>query len=102
QIEVQKVILRYARGETISNADWRKFWKELDTDLNLDAVRLQSPVSDSEEQGKESDQGTAFCNNPRKRYRQDDRSNSGRNNQKFQTRYNNRDNFRSQGRGQRG
>jgi hypothetical protein len=40
QIEVQEVILRHARGETISIADWRKFWKELDTDLKLDTVRL--------------------------------------------------------------
>ncbi|KAA6376454.1 MAG: hypothetical protein EZS28_028018, partial [Streblomastix strix] len=71
QIEVQEVILRHARGETISIADWRKFWKELDTDLKLDTVRLQSPVSESEDQGREKDQSTAFRNNPRKRYRQD-------------------------------
>ncbi|KAA6361390.1 MAG: hypothetical protein EZS28_043083, partial [Streblomastix strix] len=63
QIEVQEVILRHARGETISITDWRKFWKELDTDLKLDTIRLQSPVSDSEEQGKEKDQSTAFWNN---------------------------------------
>ncbi|KAA6362344.1 MAG: hypothetical protein EZS28_042130 [Streblomastix strix] len=60
QIEVQEVILRQSRGEFISIADWRKFWKELDTDLKLDTVRLQSPVSDSEEQGKEKGQSTAF------------------------------------------
>ncbi|KAA6366027.1 MAG: hypothetical protein EZS28_038446, partial [Streblomastix strix] len=72
QIEVQEVILRHARGETISIADWRKFWKELDADLKLITVRLQSPVSDSEDQGREKDQSTAFWNNPRKRYRQDD------------------------------
>ncbi|KAA6340024.1 MAG: hypothetical protein EZS28_052565, partial [Streblomastix strix] len=103
QIEEQEAILRHARGETFLIADWRKFWKELDTDLKLDAVRLQSPVSDSEEQVKEKNQSTAFWNDPRKRrYRQDDGSNSGGNNQNFQTRYNNRDDFRSQGRGQRG
>ncbi|KAA6337904.1 MAG: hypothetical protein EZS28_052748, partial [Streblomastix strix] len=73
QIEVQEVLQRHARGETISIADWRKFWKELDTDLKLDTVRLQSSVSESEEK----DQSTSFWNNPRKRYRQDDRSNSG-------------------------
>ncbi|KAA6368203.1 MAG: hypothetical protein EZS28_036270, partial [Streblomastix strix] len=56
QIDEQEVILRRTGGETISIADWRKFWKELDTDLKLDAVRLQSPVSDLEEQGKEKDQ----------------------------------------------
>ncbi|KAA6387659.1 MAG: hypothetical protein EZS28_016812 [Streblomastix strix] len=39
--------------------------------------------------------------NPRKRYIQDGRSNSGGNNQNFQTRYNNRDDFKSQGQGQR-
>ncbi|KAA6373362.1 MAG: hypothetical protein EZS28_031110 [Streblomastix strix] len=68
QIDVQKVSLRHTRGETISIADWRKFQKELDTDLKLDAVRLQSPVSDSEVQGKVKDQRTAFWNNSRKRY----------------------------------
>ncbi|KAA6353882.1 MAG: hypothetical protein EZS28_050591, partial [Streblomastix strix] len=87
-----------ARGETISIGDWRKFWKELDTDLKLDTVRLQSPLSESEEK----DQSTGFWNNPRKRYRQDDRSNSGGNNQNSQPRYNTRDDFRSRGRGQRG
>ncbi|KAA6380143.1 MAG: hypothetical protein EZS28_024330 [Streblomastix strix] len=102
QIEVQKVILRHARGETITIADWRKFWKELDTDLKLDTVRLQSPVSDSEEQGKEKNQSTAFWNNSRKGYRHDDISNSGGNNQNFQSSYNNRDDFRSQVRGRRG
>ncbi|KAA6355393.1 MAG: hypothetical protein EZS28_049080, partial [Streblomastix strix] len=45
QIEVQEAILRHIRGETISIADQRKFWKELDADLKLDAIRLQSPVS---------------------------------------------------------
>ncbi|KAA6385852.1 MAG: hypothetical protein EZS28_018621, partial [Streblomastix strix] len=40
---------------------------------------------DSEEQSKEKDQSTAFWNNPRKRYRQEDRSNSKGNNQNFQT-----------------
>ncbi|KAA6387660.1 MAG: hypothetical protein EZS28_016813 [Streblomastix strix] len=44
----QKVILRHTRGKTISIVDWRKFWKELDTDLKLDAIRLLSHVSDSE------------------------------------------------------
>ncbi|KAA6366953.1 MAG: hypothetical protein EZS28_037520, partial [Streblomastix strix] len=102
QIEVQEVLQRHARGETISIADWRKFWKELDTDLKLDTVRVQSPVSESEEQGKEKEQSTDFLNNPRKRYRQDDRSNSGGNNQNSQPRYNTRDDFISQGRGQRG
>ncbi|KAA6393334.1 MAG: hypothetical protein EZS28_011138 [Streblomastix strix] len=97
-IEVQEVLQRHARGETISIADWRKFWKELDTDLKLDIVRLQSPLSESEEK----DQSTGFWNNPRKRYRQVDRSNSGGNNQNSQPRYNTRDDFRSQGRGQRG
>ncbi|KAA6344159.1 MAG: hypothetical protein EZS28_052261, partial [Streblomastix strix] len=81
---------------------WRKFWKELDTDLKLDTIRLQSPVSDSEEQGKEKDQSTAFWNNSRKRYRQDDSSNSGGNTQNYQTRSNTRNDFKSQGRGQRG
>ncbi|KAA6399043.1 MAG: hypothetical protein EZS28_005424 [Streblomastix strix] len=76
--------------------------EELDTDLKLDTVGLQSPISDSEEQGKEKDQSIAFWNNPRKSYRQDDRSNSRGNNQNFQLRYNTRDDFRSQGRGQRG
>ncbi|KAA6363803.1 MAG: hypothetical protein EZS28_040670, partial [Streblomastix strix] len=102
QIEVQEVLQRHARGETIQIADWRKFWKELDTDLKLDTVSLQSPVSESEEQSKEKDQSTGFQNNPRKRHRQDDRSNSGRNNQNSQPRYNTRDDFRSHGRGQRG
>ncbi|KAA6357310.1 MAG: hypothetical protein EZS28_047163 [Streblomastix strix] len=102
QIEVQQVLQRHARGETISIADWRKFQKELDTDLKLDTVRLQSPVSESEEQSKEKDQSIGFWNNPRKRYRQDDRSNSGGNNQNSYPRYNTRDDFRSQGRGQRG
>ncbi|KAA6386411.1 MAG: hypothetical protein EZS28_018058, partial [Streblomastix strix] len=102
QIEIQEVILRHARGETISNADWRKFLKELDIDLKLDAVRLQSPVSDSDEYGKKMDQSTAFWINSIMRYRQDDRSNSGGNNQNFQPRQNNRDNFRLQGRVQRG
>ncbi|KAA6360834.1 MAG: hypothetical protein EZS28_043639, partial [Streblomastix strix] len=97
-IEVQEVLQRHARGETISIADWRKFWKELDTDLKLDTVRLQSPLSESEEK----DQSTGFWNNPRKRYRQDDRSNSRWNNQNSQPRYNTRDDFRSQRRGQRG
>ncbi|KAA6371061.1 MAG: hypothetical protein EZS28_033413, partial [Streblomastix strix] len=77
-------------------------WKELDTDLTLDAVKLQSSVSDSEEQSLEKDQSTAFWNNPRKRFRQDDRSSLGGNNQNFQPRYNNGDDFRSQGRGQSG
>ncbi|KAA6388261.1 MAG: hypothetical protein EZS28_016213 [Streblomastix strix] len=71
QIEVQEVILRQARGDTISIVDWRKFWKELDTDLKLDAIRLQSPVSDSEEQDEQKDQSSAFWNNPRERYRQE-------------------------------
>ncbi|KAA6396716.1 MAG: hypothetical protein EZS28_007753 [Streblomastix strix] len=102
QMEVQEVLQRHTRGETISIADWRKFWKELNTDLKLDTVRLQSPVSESEEQSKEKYQSTGFWNNPRKRYRQDDRSNSGGNNQNSQLRYNTRDDFRSQGRGQRG
>ncbi|KAA6393089.1 MAG: hypothetical protein EZS28_011385 [Streblomastix strix] len=66
------------RGETISIADWRKFWKEQDADLKLDTVRLQSSVSDSKEQGKEKDLSTAFWNKPRKRYRQDYKSNSDR------------------------
>ncbi|KAA6323546.1 MAG: hypothetical protein EZS28_054302, partial [Streblomastix strix] len=87
QIEVQEVLQRHARGETVSIGDWRKFWKELDTDLKLDTVRLQSPLSESEEK----DQSTGFWNNPRKRYRQDDRSNSGGNNQNTQPRYNTRD-----------
>ncbi|KAA6352849.1 MAG: hypothetical protein EZS28_051624, partial [Streblomastix strix] len=99
---VQEVILRHARGETISIADWRKFQQELDTDLKLDAVRLQSPVSDSEDQSKDKDQSSGIWNNPRKSYRQDDRSNSGGDNQNFQPRYNTRDDFRSQGREQRG
>ncbi|KAA6404047.1 MAG: hypothetical protein EZS28_000425 [Streblomastix strix] len=102
QIVVQEVILRHARGETISIAYWKKFWKKLDTDLKLDAVKLQSTVSYSEDQGKEKDQSTAFWNNSRKKYRQDYRSNSEGNNQNFQPRYNIRDDFRSQGRRQRG
>ncbi|KAA6396922.1 MAG: hypothetical protein EZS28_007550 [Streblomastix strix] len=56
QIEVQEVILRHARGDKVSISDWRKFQKELDTDLKLDAVGLQSPISDSEEQSNEKDQ----------------------------------------------
>ncbi|KAA6375321.1 MAG: hypothetical protein EZS28_029151 [Streblomastix strix] len=96
QIEVQKVILTHVKGETISIADWRKFWKELDTDLKLDTVKFQFHVSNSNEQSNENEQSTAFCNNLRKRYRQDDRSNSGENKQNFLTRYNNRDEFRSQ------
>ncbi|KAA6360744.1 MAG: hypothetical protein EZS28_043729, partial [Streblomastix strix] len=54
------------------------------------------------EKSEEKDKSTGFWNNPRKRYRQDDRSNSGGNNQNSQPRYNTRDDFRSQGRGQRG
>ncbi|KAA6363262.1 MAG: hypothetical protein EZS28_041211, partial [Streblomastix strix] len=53
------------------------------------------------EQRKEKGQSTAFLNNQRKRYTQDEKSNSGGNNQNFYPRYNNRDDFRSQGRGQR-
>ncbi|KAA6381659.1 MAG: hypothetical protein EZS28_022812, partial [Streblomastix strix] len=102
QIEALDVILRHARGETITIADWRKFWMEVDTDLKLDVVRLQFPVSESDERGKEKDQSTAFWYKPRRRFRQDDRSNSGRNNQNFQPRYNTRGDFRSQGRGQKG
>ncbi|KAA6385559.1 MAG: hypothetical protein EZS28_018911 [Streblomastix strix] len=102
QIEVQEEILRHAKGEIISTTDWRKFLKVVDIDLKLDAGRLQSPVSDTEEQNKEKDQSTAFWNNPRKRYKQDDRSNSGGSNWNFQSRYNNRDDFRSQDRGERG
>ncbi|KAA6352952.1 MAG: hypothetical protein EZS28_051521, partial [Streblomastix strix] len=49
---------------------------ELDTDLKLDAVRLQSPVSVPEEQGNGKDQSNVFWDNTRKRYRQDDRPNS--------------------------
>ncbi|KAA6359022.1 MAG: hypothetical protein EZS28_045452 [Streblomastix strix] len=88
QIEVQEVILKHARGEIISIADWRKFWKEPDTDLKLYAVTLQFLASNSDEQGKEKDQSSAFWNNLRKRYGQDDGSNSGGNNQNFQLRYN--------------
>ncbi|KAA6377801.1 MAG: hypothetical protein EZS28_026672 [Streblomastix strix] len=100
--DVRKVILKHEKGEIVSIADLRKFCNELFTDLKLDDVRLQSPDSDSEKQSKEKDQSTAFWNNPRKRYRQDDRSKSGANNQNFQTRYNVRDEFISEGRGQRG
>ncbi|KAA6392033.1 MAG: hypothetical protein EZS28_012442 [Streblomastix strix] len=85
QIKVLEIIQRHIRGETISVAEWEKFQNKHDTDFKLDAVRLQSPVSDSEEQGKEKDQRIAFWNNPNKRYRQDDSSNSGGNNQNFQT-----------------
>ncbi|KAA6403437.1 MAG: hypothetical protein EZS28_001029 [Streblomastix strix] len=69
QIEAEKLILRHTRGKTISIADWRKFWKDLDTDLKLYAVRLQSPLSDSEERSNENNQRTVFWDNPRKRYK---------------------------------
>ncbi|KAA6397977.1 MAG: hypothetical protein EZS28_006503 [Streblomastix strix] len=63
----------------------KKYWKDLDIDLKLDKVRLQSPATVSEKQGNEKDQIVAYQNNPRMRYGQDDR-----------------DDFRSLGRGQRG
>ncbi|KAA6375927.1 MAG: hypothetical protein EZS28_028543, partial [Streblomastix strix] len=68
QNDEQEVILRYARGKTISIADWRKFWMELDIDFKLDAVRPQYPVIDSEKQDKEKDQSTSFWENPKMGY----------------------------------
>ncbi|KAA6363663.1 MAG: hypothetical protein EZS28_040810, partial [Streblomastix strix] len=80
QIEVHEVILRHARGEFISIQDWRKL-RRAKQRKRLQYIHLETQ---------------------RKRYRQDDRSNSGGNNLNFQTRQNNRDDFRSQGLGQRG
>ncbi|KAA6371542.1 MAG: hypothetical protein EZS28_032932 [Streblomastix strix] len=88
QIEVPEVIQRHAICETISIADWRKVSKELDTDRKVDTVKLQSPVSCTEDQERDTDRMMGHT-------REEITGN-------FQPRYNTRDDFRSQGRGQRG
>ncbi|KAA6403067.1 MAG: hypothetical protein EZS28_001399 [Streblomastix strix] len=75
--------------------------EQFNTDCILYIVRMTSSESDSEEQSKEKEQSTAYWNNSKKIYRQDDASNSKGGGQNYKTRYNYRDQYRSQKRGQR-
>ncbi|KAA6322775.1 MAG: hypothetical protein EZS28_054396, partial [Streblomastix strix] len=74
-LNVSVFIQRHARHEQLSISEWKSFWRELDTDLYLDTVRMELDEDDNHHHHHEHDHDHDHDRNHRHERDRDDRNN---------------------------
>ncbi|KAA6357477.1 MAG: hypothetical protein EZS28_046996, partial [Streblomastix strix] len=74
-LNVSVFIQRHARHEQLSISEWKSFWRELDTDLYLDIVRIDLDEDDNHYHHHDHDHDHDHDRNHRHERDRDDRNN---------------------------